>query len=42
MKNAYELDYESLRGHRLWVEPESRRSFRSRQTVEGEPKGAPL
>jgi hypothetical protein len=29
---AYELDYESLRGHPLWVEKEERRNFGPRQT----------
>ncbi len=31
MSHAYELEYESLRGHRLWLDPEIRGNFRPRQ-----------
>jgi hypothetical protein len=33
MDHAYELDYESLRGHPLWIEAVQRRKFRARQTT---------
>lgn len=31
MKHAFELDYNSLRGHRFWVDAERRRDFHNRQ-----------
>ncbi len=30
-ESAWDLDYESLRGHKLWVEPEGRKGFGERQ-----------
>lgn len=33
ISNAFELDYESLSGHPLWVERSRRRAFGPRQTV---------
>jgi hypothetical protein len=31
-ESAFDMDYESLRGHRLWVDADSRTNFESRQT----------
>lgn len=31
IKNAFSLDYESLKGHNLWLSPEERIDFHSRQ-----------
>jgi hypothetical protein len=30
-KHAYDLEYDSLRGHRWWVDPENRHHFHNRQ-----------
>lgn len=34
VSNAFELDYECLAGHPLWVDPSRRRKFGPRQTAE--------
>ncbi len=31
-ERAFDLDYESLRGHRMWVDPDGRKTFGERQT----------
>ena len=31
-EHAFDLDYESLKGHRLWIDPEGWKKFGSRQT----------